>query len=62
MLPTSGEVKLIYELPKVHEYKIYNQKGDLIAQKTGQFVDYTNYEKGTYFIAYADKKEHFTRE
>lgn len=63
MLPTKpGEVKQIYELPKVCEYKIYNQKGKLIEHKTAEFIDYTKYKKGTYFVKYENKTETFKRD
>ena len=63
MLPKDpGEVKLIYELPKVCEYKIFNEKGELVEHKTAEFVDYTNYKKGSYFIKFENKSETFSRD
>lgn len=63
MLPKKpGEVKQIYELPKVYDYKVYDQKGKLIEHKTGEFIDYTNYKKGDYFVLYENRKETFTKE
>lgn len=61
MLPKKGEVKHIYELPAPSAYKIYDIKGNLIAEGNAEFIDYTEYKKGIYFIAYADKKEKFER-
>lgn len=63
MLPKKpGEVKQIYELPKVCEYKVYDQQGALIEHKTAEFIDYTEYKKGTYFVLFENKKESFTKE
>jgi hypothetical protein len=59
MLPKSGEVKLIYELPKVCDYKVFDENGTLIDQKKGEFIDYTSYKKGTYFVKYENKTETF---
>ena len=60
MLPKNpGEVKQIYELPKVCEYKTFDENGTLIEHKTAEFIDYTSYKKGTYFVKYENKTETF---
>ncbi len=60
MLPKNpGEVKMIFELPKVCDYKVFDEKGTLIDQKKGEFIDYTSYKKGTYFVKYENKTETF---
>lgn len=60
MLPQKpGEVKLIFELPKVCDYKVFDENGALIDQKKGEFIDYTAYKKGTYFVKYDNKTETF---
>ena len=56
---TPGEVKHIYELPNPMDYKIYNLSGNLIQYGNAEFIDYTHYRKGVYFISYGDKKETF---
>lgn len=53
MLPKDGEVKHIYQLPNKVIYKIYNIKGALVDSGNAQFIDYTNYEVGTYFVRYS---------
>ena len=62
MLPKEGEVKHIYELPAATNYKIYDQKGELVKEGKGQFIDYTDYKKGTYFILFDGKKHSFIKE
>ena len=60
MLPKNpGEVKQIYELPKVCDYKVFDENGTLIEQKRGEFIDYTSYKKGTYFVKFENKTEAF---
>jgi hypothetical protein len=54
-----GEVMRIYELPEKMDYKIYGVKGILVSSGNAEFVDYTDYKKGIYFIAFGDKKEKF---
>ena len=62
MLPQNpGEVKKIYELPKVCDFKIFDEKGALVEQKTEEFIDYTNYKLGRYFIRYESKTETFSQ-
>jgi hypothetical protein len=61
MLPKTGEVKQIYELPKKADYKVYNSQGKLVTAGNAQFVDYTDYKKGVYFILVGDKKERFEK-
>ena len=55
-LPKVGEVKSFYELPEVVDYKVYDSTGKLYAKGNAQFVDVTNYPKGTYFFAYNGQK------
>ena len=38
MLPKNGEMKRMYELPDSTDYKIFNQKGDLIESGHAEFV------------------------
>lgn len=59
MLPKDGEMKRMYELPDSSDYKIYNQKGKLVESGQAEFIDITDYKKGTYFIVYDGKKEMF---
>ncbi|MBD3638648.1 MAG: hypothetical protein HUJ25_14950 [Crocinitomicaceae bacterium] len=62
MLPKKGEVKKIYELPVETEYKVYDSNGKLLTAGFGQFIDYTDYEKGTYFIRYNNKSVQLEKE
>ncbi len=57
-----GEKKTIFELPDSMDYKIYNQKGKQITSGYAEFIDLTNFKKGTYFIIYSDQKIEFTKE
>ena len=41
------------------DYKVYDAKGSLIQSGNAEFVDYTDFKQGVYFIAYGDKKEKF---
>lgn len=61
LLPKVGQVKSIYELPNSTEYKVYNQKGELISEGKGQFIDYTEYTIGTYFVRFEGKSETFEK-
>ena len=61
ILPKNGEVKQIYELPAKTEYKIYNAAGKLVTEGNDQFIDYTKYKKGTYFILFNGRKEIFEK-
>lgn len=62
MLPKTGEVKRIYELPAKSDYKIYDSNGQLVEGGNAEFIDITTYKKGTYFIQYDGKKEMFLKE
>jgi len=62
MLPKSGEVKQIYELPSKCSYEIFNSKGEFVTKGNAQFIDYTEYKKGVYFIRYENKTERFEKE
>jgi len=44
--------KKIYELPAIYDYKVFDAKGKLISEGKGQFIDYTKYKFGKYFINY----------
>ena len=57
MLPKNGEVKSFYELPSETDYKIFNQKGELIKSDKGKWIETTDYVSGTYFIQYEGKTE-----
>ena len=62
MLPKAGEVKQIYELTEKAEYNIFDSKGKLITTGNAQFIDYSEYKKGTYFIQIVGgKKESFEK-
>jgi len=61
MLPKTGQVKHIYELPKKQEYKVFDNKGKLITTGNAQFIDYTEYKKGIYFIHFNKNKEKFEK-
>lgn len=62
MLPKEGQKKQIYELPAKSEYKIYGVTGELITEGNAEFIDVTEFDKGTYFIEFGGKKESFTKE
>jgi hypothetical protein len=59
MLPKNGEVNSFYELPSETEYKVFNQKGDLIESGKGKWIETTDYVLGTYFIKFQEKTERF---
>jgi hypothetical protein len=61
MLPKEGNVKQIYELPTKTEYKIYTIEGELLHEGNAQFIDYTDYKEGTYFVIFDGKKEYFEK-
>ena len=56
MLPKVGEgKKVIHELPKVTDFKVYDINGMLKAEGSGKWVDVTEYPVGDYFIKYEGK-------
>lgn len=55
MLPKNGDTAEIYELPYEANFKVYNRLGELIDSNYGQFIDYTDFEDGVYFIKFNDK-------
>jgi hypothetical protein len=56
MLPKVGEGKKeIYELPKETDYKVFDVNGQLKAEGSGQFIDITDYDSGSYFVRYKNK-------
>lgn len=59
MLPKDGEVKSIYELPEKTDYKIFDAKGKMVSSGNAEFIDYTDYKKGIYFVNFGDRKETF---
>jgi hypothetical protein len=61
MLPKAGEVKHIYELPSSFDYIIFDSNGKALLSGNGQFIDYTCYEKGTYFVRFDGKSESFEK-
>ncbi|HYG50313.1 MAG TPA: hypothetical protein VD905_05390 [Flavobacteriales bacterium] len=61
MLPKAGKVKHIYELPSKCEYEIFNSMGEFVTKGNDQFIDYTAYKKGIYFIRYGNKTERFEK-
>lgn len=62
MLPKEGEVKQIFELSDLSEYELFDGFGNFISRGEGQFIDYTNFKKGTYFVRYNGKTEKFEKE
>ncbi len=56
-----GEPKTIYELTNSAHYFIYSQQGALIDSGYAQYIDFTEYDGGTYFIRYDGKNEVFTK-
>ncbi|MFT6243403.1 MAG: hypothetical protein ACJA0U_001503 [Salibacteraceae bacterium] len=52
MLPAKGEVKTFFELSSKSNYKIYDQNGSFIDSGYAQFIDYTDYKAGKYFVRY----------
>tara|TARA_B100000809_G_scaffold257113_1_gene298135 strand:- start:1266 stop:1556 length:291 start_codon:yes stop_codon:yes gene_type:complete len=50
-----GEAQNFYELHEVVDYKVYDNKGKLISEGTSQWIDYTDYEIGVYWIKYNDQ-------
>lgn len=61
MLQGNEELKNIYELPFQTDFKIYDRKGALIDSGNAQFIDYTNYKAGTYFIKYDNQTKTFEK-
>jgi hypothetical protein len=61
MLPKKGEVKQIYELPSKTDYKVYNSDGKFLTEGNAQFIDYTTYQEGTYFVHFNGKSESFEK-
>ncbi|MEM9050770.1 MAG: T9SS type A sorting domain-containing protein [Bacteroidota bacterium] len=61
-LPREGEVKTFYEFESSKSYKVYNQKGELVKEGTSNKIDVTELDKGTYFIAYDDKRIAYKKE
>ncbi len=56
-----GEVKYIYELPDSSKYSIYDQLGKLVESGHAEFINYTDYKPGTYFIQYDGITRQFER-
>jgi hypothetical protein len=53
MLPKVGEgKKVIHELPKETDYKVYDVHGQIIEENSGKWIDITAYPVGDYFIKY----------
>lgn len=61
MLPKEGEVKQIFELSVSSEYELFDGFGNFISRGEGQFIDYTNLKKGSYFVRYNGKTEKFEK-
>lgn len=55
MLPKKDEVKHMYKLPKHGTYYVFTIEGKLLETGTAEWIDITNYRKGTYFLQF-DKK------
>lgn len=61
MLPKNpGEMKMIYELPKECEYQIFDEMGNFLSKGKAEFIDYTDYKKGKYFIKFENQTETFS--
>ena len=52
MLPKIGESKVIYQLPNVCTYQVFDSKGKLYDKGKGEWIDMGKYKKGKYFIRY----------
>lgn len=55
MLPKEGEVKKIYELYDEVDYTIFDRSGATYQTGRAEFIDYTDFPVGTYFIRYSDE-------
>ena len=61
VVPEKGSDKLLYELSMKTDYKVFNSEGELIREDHGQFIDYTDYELGTYYVRYNGRVEQFKK-
>ncbi len=43
-------------------YQVFDSKGSLVVEGKGEFINVTKYEKGTYFISFAGKKEMYIKD
>ena len=56
-----GEAMHIYELPNKSEYQVFDDFGNFLKKGNAQFIDFTEYKKGIYFIKFGDKTEKYER-
>lgn len=61
MLPKDGETKFIYELSTKSKYKIFDSNGKLLSEGNHQFIDFSAYKEGAYFIHVGDRIELFEK-
>jgi len=54
--------KTQYEFEGVKSFKVYDQHGELVIKGVSDKVDMSEMKKGTYFIAYDDKRIAFKKE
>ncbi|MCH2234780.1 MAG: winged helix-turn-helix domain-containing protein [Crocinitomicaceae bacterium] len=59
MLSGEGEAQNFFELEYEADYQVFDQMGALVEEGHGEFIDYTDYEGGTYFVSYDDKTQFF---
>jgi hypothetical protein len=55
MLPKEGEVKKIFELYDEVDYAIFDKSGATYQTGKAEFIDYTDFPEGAYFIRYTDE-------
>ncbi len=55
MLPKEGEVKKIYELYDEVDYTIFDRSGATYQTGKAEFIDFTDFPDGVYYIRYKDK-------
>lgn len=61
MLPKDGETKQIYELEALGIYQVFNDKGGLVLDSIGEFIDMTGFDKGVYFIKFEGETFRFEK-
>lgn len=59
MLPKKNEVKHMYKLPKHGTYSVFTIEGKLVEDGIAEWIDITNYRKGTYFLHFNKKTTSF---
>lgn len=56
-----GSTKNIIELPESTHYQIFNQMGEYVDSGFAEFVDYSDFEPGRYFLHYDTVQTHFEK-